>query len=30
MNKNGDVLLAKPGAFSSPEAFLKDLIAAMK
>jgi thiol-disulfide isomerase/thioredoxin len=30
LNKNGDVLLAKPGAFPDPEAFLKDLKAAMK
>ena len=30
LNKNGDVLLAKPGAFPEPEAFLKDLKAAMK
>jgi peroxiredoxin len=30
LNKNGDVLYAKPGAFASPEAFLKELIGAMK
>jgi thiol-disulfide isomerase/thioredoxin len=30
LNKNGDVLYAKPGAFPSPEAFMKDLTGAMK
>jgi peroxiredoxin len=30
LNKNGDVLHAKAGAFESPEAFLKELIGLMK
>lgn len=30
LNKNGDVLHAKAGAFESPEAFLKELTALMK
>jgi thiol-disulfide isomerase/thioredoxin len=30
LNKSGDVLYAKPGAFPDPEAFLKDLKATMK
>jgi len=30
LNKNGNVLLAKAGAFTSPEAFLKEISALMK
>jgi len=30
LNNKGDVLLAKPGAFENPEAFLKELIGLMK